>query len=77
MRVRCIRRFRDTVAGTYRDEGEVFEAAPERLEEINSTRYGQLAKAIEVPDEVTVEVAEEVPEDRRQSRRGRAKRTKE
>lgn len=76
MRVRCIRRFRDTVAGTYRDEGEVFESTPERLKEINSTRYGQLAKQIEVPTEVTAEVAEEVPEKKRQSRRGR-KRTEE
>lgn len=76
MRVKCIRKFRDTVAGTYRDEGDEFEVSPERLEEINSTRYGQLAKQVEVPAEVAEEVTEGAPEKRRQSRRGR-KRTEE
>lgn len=54
MMVKAVARtaFRDLDCGVLREAGDVFEVTPERLERINSTRYGRLA----------VEVDEDVPE---------------
>lgn len=39
----CLRDFRDGETGELRHEGDVFEVTAERLEAINSTKYGTLA----------------------------------
>lgn len=51
MTAECVRRFLDKEAGVIREKGERFEATQERLDAINSTRYGQLAVAVEEPKE--------------------------
>lgn len=43
----CTREFRDLEAGVVRRVGDAFEVTPERLEAINGTKYGALAKAVE------------------------------
>lgn len=49
MNVRVLMEFRDIKAKKTRETGAVFTATPERVEELNSTRYGKL---VEVVDEV-------------------------
>ena len=39
----CLSDFRDGETGELRHEGDVFEVTAERLEAINSTKYGTLA----------------------------------
>lgn len=56
MRVKCVKRFNDLKAGTFREEGVTFEASEERFREINSAGYGQLVeKADESPSEAVSE----------------------
>ena len=50
MRVRCVKAFRDFDAGRLRNSGEEFDVSPDRFEAINSTRYGVLVEALEVPE---------------------------
>lgn len=49
MNVRALMEFRDIKAKKIRETGAVFTATPERVEELNSTRYGKL---VEMVDEV-------------------------
>lgn len=46
MKAECVRRFLDLKEGIVREVGEQFDATAERLAEINSTRYGLLAKKV-------------------------------
>ncbi|WP_170313438.1 hypothetical protein [Lacrimispora amygdalina] len=46
MNVITLTEFRDIKAKKIRKTGEIFSATPERVEEFNSTRYGQLVKII-------------------------------
>ena len=54
MLVRCVRRFRDLEAGTIREGGATFEATKERVDAINSTRYGHLVEIVEEQPTETV-----------------------
>lgn len=74
MKCVCLKTFRDLQSNRLVHGGEVFEASAKRLEEINGTRYGELAKAVkgmrseaaeEAVEEATEEAAEEVAEDDR------------
>jgi hypothetical protein len=50
MLVECLKAFLDLDTKETRAVGERFEVTPERLSEINSTRYGQLVSEVaEVP----------------------------
>ena len=46
MKAECVRRFLDLKEGIVREGGEQFDVTAERLAEINSTRYGLLAKKV-------------------------------
>ena len=46
MNVIAITEFRDIKAKKIRKSGDNFSTTPERVEELNSTRYGQLVKII-------------------------------
>lgn len=46
MRAVCVKGFRDLERRAWVAEGEVVEASPERLDAINSTRYGRLIEPI-------------------------------
>lgn len=45
----CLRDFRDLKSGKSLKAGDSFEATPQRLAEINGTKYGKLAQAVERP----------------------------
>ena len=47
MRVKCVRRFRDMSAGTFREVGATFDVDEKRLHEINSAGYGQLVQKVD------------------------------
>lgn len=47
MKVRTLIRFQDSQSNTLRMTGEIFEATPKRLEQINSSQHGELVEAIE------------------------------
>ncbi len=51
MKVEVLKRFRDVQAGMHREKGEVFETTAERFASLNSTKYGQLVRAISEPVE--------------------------
>ena len=72
MLVRCNKRFRDLKAGTLREEGSVFEVDDERLDELNSTRYGILVSVVEQEAPV---VEAEKPRRKRATRRKAAEDT--
>lgn len=58
-----IKEFRDLKANVLRSPGERFEVTDERFAEINGTKYGIFAKAVEMPEEIaddTEDVAEYV-----------------
>lgn len=61
MLAQCVVSFRDSEAGVLREAGERFEVSPERLEQINATKYGTLAE----------EVSETAPEKPVRRARGR------
>lgn len=61
--------FRDLDCGVIREAGDVFEVTPERLERINSTRYGRLA--VEVPTEDEPKATPEAQNDKPTKRRSR------
>lgn len=67
MDARVVKGFFDKQAGRSREAGEVFEASVERLNEINSAGFGELAKV--VIDEVEP-VAERIvtPESKKKKR---------
>lgn len=46
MKAKAIKPFVDKVEGVTRKIGDAFDASEERLEEINSTQFGVLAKAV-------------------------------
>lgn len=46
MNVLALTEFRDIKAKKIRKSGDTFSATPERVEELNSTRYGKLVKVI-------------------------------
>lgn len=46
MLAECVRTFMDLKAGVTRSAGERFEVEPDRMAEINATRYGQLVKPV-------------------------------
>ena len=86
MLIRCVNRgFRDlaTKGKPWRKVGDVWEATPERLAQINSSHYGVMAEAVEdgqkpepdaaVEPEATVgqAIAEEPEEAPKPKRRGR------
>lgn len=46
MNVLALTEFRDIKAKKIRKSGDTFSTTPERVEELNSTRYGELVKVI-------------------------------
>lgn len=44
-------RFKDLKSGAVHEAGEVFETSPEHLAELNASRYGKLAEAVEHREE--------------------------
>ena len=42
MRVTAVREFHDRLHGKVREEGETFEATPERFEQLTHTKWGAL-----------------------------------
>lgn len=71
MRAVCVRTYLDLKTGKLRNEGEEFETTPERLQEINGTKYGQLAV------EVAEKAAEAPTEPQRAKRTRRTRKTEE
>lgn len=67
MRVKCVKRFRDFKAGTFREVGATFDVDAKRFQEINSAGYGQLV------DKVDEKPSEAVSEPRKTTRRTSAK----
>jgi len=49
MQAVCVKPFRDLDAGVMREEGDIFEVSPQRLQRLNGTKYGQLAKEAPKP----------------------------
>ena len=77
MVIKCIKRFRDLEAGTFREEGDTFEATEERYQAINTAGYGQLVEKVdEKPSEAVSEPQKATPA-KTTRRRGRAKKTAE
>lgn len=78
MVIKCVRRFRDLEAGTFRKEGDTFEVTEERYQAINTAGYGQLVEKVEetVPEAVS-EPQKATPKPAKQTtrRRGRPKKT--
>ena len=66
MLIRCINRpFQDLAENVWRKVGDEWEAAPERISEINRAGYGVMAEAVpEEPTETPAE-ASETPEEPR------------
>lgn len=62
MLAECVDKFLDKIEGTMRDVGDRFEVTEERFNEINSTRYGTLVKAVEMPTEAVEMPSETVEE---------------
>jgi len=78
MLVRCVKRFKDLQAGTYREVGATFEVDDERYHAINNARYGQLVEKVdEKPAEAVTMPEKATPETAAPKRRGRPKKTVE
>jgi len=76
MIAKCVKRFRDLEAGTFRTVGATFEVTPERFKAINSAGYGQLVEEVEErPSEAVSEPQKDIPEKPAPKRRGRPKKT--
>ena len=72
MLAECLKTFLDLRTKETRTKGERFEVTPERLSEINSTRYGQLAVEVaEVPSSGVPGI------DKPRARRGRKPKSEE
>lgn len=78
MRVKCLKRFRDLKAGTFREEGAVFEVDDKRFSDINHAGYGQLVEKVEEkPSEAVSEPQKATSDKPAPKRRGRPKKTAE
>ena len=75
MVIKCVKRFRDLEAGTFREKGDTFEATEERYHAINTAGYGQLVEKVdEKPSEAASEPQKATPA-KTTRRRGRPKKT--
>lgn len=78
MLVKCVKRFKDLQAGTFREVGAAFEVDEERYKAINTAGYGQLIEKVdEKPAETVSEPQKAIPETPAPKRRGRPKKTVE
>ena len=76
MIAKCVRRFRDIEAGTFREVGATFDVTEERFEAINSAGYGQLVEEVkERPSEAVSEPQKATQSKPAPKRRTRAKKT--
>lgn len=59
MKVKVLRNFKDLKENKFRKANEIFEATEDRIEEINSTKYGALVEVVEgstaEEDEINIE----------------------
>jgi hypothetical protein len=65
----CVRAFLDAKTGEMRREGERFETDAERLADINSTKYGQLAVEVEEEAAEAVTAPQKPKRTRRRTRK--------
>ena len=72
MLAECVRDFRDLDCGALRRAGDRFEVSPERLERLNATKYGELAREVsEVPPKAS-ETPSEAPQRARAKRQSKS-----
>lgn len=80
MLARCVKRFKDLQAGTFREEGATFDVTRERYNAINTAGYGKLVEEVaETPSEAVSAPQKATSGETKTTtrRRGRPKKTAE